>query len=241
MTRLETFFAALRAQDTTRKEVEAFGDSALRQLVHRRRVAVYSSRVLPSGIKPNATLDELYCALEVQVADVWVNNEFPRAVAQMAFQALSHVREDIRSFPCARPSGVLIEGVLERIMGRYARSLWPNSTARPSDVVPILHQYILAMLRSNITREEVANIAIQALDGFLGLKDGDAEEARNHVQEDPREPAGLECTLRPEDDNKVDNKSCLRRFASCMDLASHLVEIHDFEQHQADGIAALCN
>jgi hypothetical protein len=233
MVRLETFFNALRAQDSTRSEAEEIEDKPLKQLVHLRRVTADASRALPSGVQPDASLAELYSALEIQTADNWVNNEFQRAVAQMMFQALSRVRDTVDSFPCSRPSGVLLEGVIERIMGRYARCLWPNSNARPNDVMLILHQYILVLLRTKMTRGEVGEDAIQRLDGFLGLEDGDAEEERSHVQDENREHGDLECTLA----HMAEYESCSHSFQSAADLAAHLVKVHDWDQHLADEIA----
>lgn len=169
LARLDAFFAALRTQDTTRDDAEAIGDGPLEQLFHLRRTATAASRVFPSGTRSVGSIPHLYTALEIQAADNWVNSTFPRAVAEMLLLALSRVRDPVvTSFPCSLPSSVLIESVIDRIMGRYERKLWPDDTARPEDVTVILHRYILALMKSNMTSDDIGENAVQMLDSFLG-------------------------------------------------------------------------
>ena len=177
LTRLDTFFAALRTQETTRDDAEALGDRPLEKLVQLRRAAAAASRPAPKETHLFSSLPELYAALEIQTADNWVNSTFPYAVAEMLLQALSCVRNPaVTSFPCSLPSGLLIEGVIDRIMSRYARKLWPENTARPDAITFILHKYILALMNSNMTSNNIGENAVQMLDSFLGVEDADVEE-----------------------------------------------------------------
>lgn len=229
---LDTFFAALRTQETTRDDAEALGDRPLEQLVQLRRAAAAASR--PEQTPLFSSLPKLYAALEIQTADNWVNSTFPRAVAEMLLQALSRVREPaVTSFPCALPSGLLIEGVIDRIMGRYADKLWPNDAARPGNVTVILHRYILVLMKSNMTSEDIGNNAVQMLDSFLGVEDADLEEESSHAHEEPNGHGGLECTLA----QLAEHESCERMFKSAAELSMRLVEVHGWDEDLADEIA----
>jgi hypothetical protein len=231
---LDAFFAALRTQDTTRGDAEAIGDRPLEQLVHLRRAAAAASRGTPSATRSVGSLPELYAALEVQSSDNWVDSMFPRAVADMLLQALSRVRDPVvASFPCSLPSGVLIEGVIDRIMNRYERKLWPDNTARPEDVTVILHRYILALMKSNMTCDDIGENAVQMLDSFLGVDDADTEEESSGVHDEPEGHEGLECTLA----HLAEHENCEETFASAADLAFHFVLVHDWDEDLADEVA----
>ena len=216
LARLEIFFNALRTQNSTRDEAEATGDRPLRQLLHLRRASAAASRVVPRGTDPVASLPEFYAALEIQKVDTWVKRWFPRAVAEMASKALSHVRDPVSSFPCALPSSVLVEGVIDRIVARYGRKLWLQSNARPSDVTTTLFQYIITLMKTNMTTDDHGENPVKMLDSLLGLEDGDAEERRTHMHDEPH--ASLKCPSAQEGMNE----SCLGTFASRADLLSHL-------------------
>lgn len=71
LARLESFFNALRTQDSTRDEAEAeaIGENPLEQLMHLRRTAVAATRVIPRGTRADGSLSALYAALEIQSAD----------------------------------------------------------------------------------------------------------------------------------------------------------------------------
>jgi hypothetical protein len=233
LTRLDTFFAALRTQDTTRDDAEGMGDEPLKQLVHRRRAAAAASRTVPEGTHPVGSLPKLYAALEVQTADNWVNDAFPRAVAEVLLESLSRVRDPaVTSFPCSLPSGVLIEGVIDQIMGRYGNKLWPNDTARPEDATATLHRYILVLMRTNMTSKDIEK-GVEMLDSFLGVDDAGAEEESSLVYEDANENGGLECTLA----HLAEHKSCSHKFESATELAEHLIEVHEWDEELAVDVA----
>ena len=234
LTRLDHFFAALRTQDATRTDAEALGDMPLEQLVQLRRTAAAATRAVPKITPRVSALPELYAALEIQTADNWVNSTFPRAVAEMLLQALSRVRDPVvTSFPCALPSGLLVEGVIDRIMGRYARKLWPDNTARPDAVTFILHRYILALMKSNLTSDDIGEKAVQMLDSFLGVDDASVEEESSHAHEEPNGHAGLKCTLV----HLAEHESCEQMFESAADLSAHLVFVHEWDEDLADDVA----
>ena len=231
LTRLETFFVALRTQDSTRSEALEFGDQSLRQVVHLRRTTAAASGVVPSGTDPDASLSELYSSLELQNRDIWIDATFPRAVAEMIVHALSHIRDPVDTFPCSRPSDALIDCTVERVMDRWARKLWPKSNARPNDVAVTLYQYILVLVKIEMTGTEF-NGAVRLLDGFLKLEDGDAEEKSNHAQDEPRDPPSFECPLVL----SAEFESCSQRFASAADVVAHLVAVHEWEQEIAEDV-----
>ncbi|KAM0709227.1 hypothetical protein Q7P35_003264 [Cladosporium inversicolor] len=234
MARLEIFFNALRTQETTRDEAEAIGDKPLKQLVRLRRLTAAISRSVPSGNYPDGSLPALYAALEVQDADIWVSRAFQRAVAEMIIQALPHVRDPVvTSFPCSLPSGALIERVIERITSRYERKLWPDATARPEDTMAILHQYILALMKSKMTAKDIRENSVEWLDSLLGLKDGDAQERGDHVHDEPHDHDDLECALA----HLAEHESCSQQFGSALELAEHLVEMHAWDEDLADEVA----
>lgn len=234
LTCLCTFFAALRTQDTTRDDAEVLGDRPLEQLVQLRRAAAAASRTGPERPYLFSSPAKLYAALEIQTADNWVNNAFPRAVAEMLIQALSRVRDPVvTSFPCSLPSSLLVESVIDRIMVRYAEKLWPDNTARPDDVTVILHRYILALMKSNMTSGDIGENAVQMLDSFLGVEVADVEEESSCVYEEENGHDGVECTLVQTDAHE----SCKHTFASAAELSAHLVEVHEFDEDQADEIA----
>ena len=236
LTRLGTFFAALRTQDTTRDDAEALGDRPLEQLVQLRRAAAAASRAVPERTYLSSSPPKLYAALEIQTADNWVNNTFPCAVAEMLFQALSPVRDPaVTSFPCALPSGLLVEGVIDRIMGRYAHKLWPDNAARPNDVTVILHRYILALMKSSMTSKDIGENAVQMLDSFLGVEDADVEEESSCVYEEANDHDGVECTLA----HLAEHESCEQIFGSTAELSMHLVDVHEWDEEQADEVAHL--
>jgi hypothetical protein len=236
LTRLDHFFAALRTQDATRTDAEALGDRPLEQLVQLRRAAAAASRTVPEVTHHVSTLPELYAALEIQTADNWVNSTFPRAVAEMLLQALSRVRDPVvTSFPCALPSGLLVEGVIDRIMGRYAHKLWPDNAARPNDVTVILHRYILALMKSSMTSKDIGENAVQMLDSFLGVEDADVEEESSCVYEEANDHDGVECTLA----HLAEHESCEQIFGSTAELSMHLVDVHEWDEEQADEVAHL--
>ncbi|GAB7332548.1 hypothetical protein MBLNU13_g04331t1 [Cladosporium sp. NU13] len=234
LTRLDTFFAALRTQETTRDDAEALGDRPLEQLVQLRRAAAAASRPVPKETHIFSSLPILYAALEIQTADNWVNSTFPRAVAEMLLQALSRVRDPtVTSFPCSLPSGLLVEGVIDRIMGRYARKLWPDNTARPDAVTFILHKYILVLMKSNMTSKDIGESAVQMLDSFLGVEDADVEEESGHAHEEPDGHVGLECTLA----HLAEHESCEHTFGSAEELSAHLVYVHEWDEELANEVA----
>jgi hypothetical protein len=234
LSRLGTFFAALRTQDITRDDAEALGDRPLEKLVQLRRAAAAASRAVPERTYLFSSPAKLYAALEIQTADNWVNNTFPRAVAEMLLQALSRVRDPVvTSFPCSLPSGLLVEGVIDRIMGRYAHTLWPDNNTRPEDVTVILHRYILALMKSNMTSEDIGDNAVQMLDSFLGVEDADVEEENNRVYEEENGHDAVECTLA----HLAEHESCEQMFGSAVELSTHLVEVHGWYEEVADEIA----
>lgn len=229
---LNTFFAALRAQETTRDDAEALRDRPLEQLVQLRRPAAAASRRGQNQLF--GSLPKLYAALEIQTADSWVNGAFPRAVAEMLLQALARVRDPVvTSLPCTLPSGSLIETVIDRIMGRYAHKLWPDNTARPEDVTAILHRYILALMKSNMTSKDIGENAVQMLDSFLGVEDADVEEESSCVYEEESGHDGVECTLA----HLAEHESCEQMFGSAEKLSTHLVEVNGWYEEVADEIA----
>lgn len=258
LARLEILFFVLREHYAIRSEVEGDEVETLRKLVNLRRggahdaipyhtghdktvkpkkpVNVSKTTVAAQGLRfdPNARLPELYFALEIQNPDSWINGAFPRAVAQMAFDALYRVRDDVDRFPCARPSDATVERIVQRIMVRYSRKLWPNSFTQPDEARKILHYYILALLKTNMARTEVSEKDLRILDGILGLDDGDAEEEKNR-EPDPPKDVGIYCTLKRDDVGAID-ESCHTFFASRKDLSLHLVEIHEFDEVVADDI-----
>jgi hypothetical protein len=147
----------------------------------------------------------------------------------MLFRALSRVREDVRSFPCARPSDLLIEDVIERVLDRYDGKLWPSSGARPENVDSTLHQYILALMKTNVTSTEVAS-GMQMLDALLQVEGEDTEDEDDRAHAKPRKHAVFECTLV----HRAEFESCLQKFVSTADVAAHLVDVHGWDQDTAD-------
>jgi hypothetical protein len=230
LTHLEAFFNALRTQETVRDEAETLGDEPLEQLVHLQRAAAATSRVVPSGTHSVVSLSELYAALEIQTADNWVNNAFPRAVAEITLEALCRVRDPVvTSFPCSLPSGILIEGVIDRIMGRYGNKLWPNDTARPENVMMILHQYILALMKSNMASKDIGK-GVEMLDTFLGVENGETKQTGSHVDDEPSDHDSFACTV----------EDCSETFSSKADLSTHLDQVHNWGQEVADDFVYNC-
>lgn len=234
---LRKFLFVLSEQDATRDKTGDDPTEAVKQLARLRRATVPTfSPEDADPDDPNATLAGLYSTLEIQVSDIWIYNGLGGAVAQMAFKELDRVHDNFKGFPCRRPTSKLIDRVVQRILNRYARKLWPKSIAQPEDAGVILHHYIATLTKVDFSRERVGNDAVRMLDGLLELDDGDAEEEshREHPAFAPR--TGLECTLA----HLAEYESCKLIFASTADVAVHLMAVHDFDQQTADDVVAEC-
>jgi hypothetical protein len=234
LTALQKFFALVSQQDATREETGDDPEGAVQHLSRLRRDTVPTAHDETSAVNPNASLAELYSALEIQISDTWVERLFRNAVAQMTFDALRRVYDSVYSFPRSRPSRVLINATVTRITNRYTSKLWPNSIAIPQDAAAILHHYIVALLKTPLNSEELGSNALQILDGLLELDDGDAEEASHRERVSPDEDAagGFACTL----SHLAEYASCLEFFATGSDLIDHLVGLHEMDQETADDI-----
>jgi hypothetical protein len=232
LTALQKFFALMSEQDATRKETGDDPEEAIKRLIRLRRATIPSAHDETGLVDPNASLAELYAALEIQISDSWVERLFRNAVAQMTFDALRRVHGTVNSFPHSRPSRVLIGTIITRITNRYASKLWPRSIALPDDAVAILYHYIVALLKTPLNSTELGHDALGFLDGLLELDDGNAEEESHRVRVSLDEDAGFECTLA----QLAENASCCEFFATGSDLAAHLVGVHDMDQETADDI-----
>jgi hypothetical protein len=153
----------------------------------------------------------------------------------MVLEAISRVREPaVTSLPCPRPSFLLVEGVIDRILGRYGHKLWPIATARPENVIAILQQYILVLMQTNMTSDDIGDDAVGRLDSFLGLPARQAEENGSHVHNEPEDDdASLECPLV----QLAEHKSCSRTFRSVADLLAHLIKVHGWNEELAEDVA----
>jgi hypothetical protein len=233
LTALQKFFALMSEQDATRKETGDDPEEDVRKLSRLRRATNPVAHDETGEINPNASLAELYTALEFQTSDSWVERLFRDAVAQMTFDALRRVHGTVNSFPHPRPSRVLIGTIITRIMNRYGSKLWPNSIALPEDAAAILHHYIVALLKEPLNSEALGSYALKIFDGLLEIDDGNAEEESHRVRVSSLdEDAGFECTLA----HLAENESCLQIFATGSDLATHLVDVHEMDQETADDI-----
>lgn len=236
--RLESFFFALRTQNAVRSNFGGDGNESLRQLVTFRQATMASVNTATGEVDPDASLDDLFAALDIRGADTWVTTEFRLAVAQMAFEALDRRCNTPSDYLLwTRPSDAFVGSIARRVTSRYALKLWPEDYFKPTRWEEILHHYIVKLLATGMPRTEVGGNAVQRLDAFLGLTDKDVEEAEQHDEDPSHGDAGLPCTLSHLAD--ADN-SCSQMFKSAIELAAHLTEMHEFDEEAAKEIADDC-
>ena len=182
-----------------------------------------------------STMEDLFAALDIQGADAWVTTSLLHAIGRMAFDALDQHRESAAEFfPWSRPSDAFVSSIVHRIANRYTLKFWPEEYLKPDNAEALLQHFVRKLLATRFARSEVAVDAVQRLDGFLGLEDGDAEEARQREASPEVESTGLECTL----SHLRTDESCSLKFVSAIELAAHLTEVHDFDEELAKDVAS---